>query len=99
MDDAPQAECDAPLEWLFAAVDGVGRAAVPLNMMILGNRLAQARPLPLPLPTAAPAPAALAVARDPSPSPFTRKLVRARVWPRPTSRGARWAPSPLPRWW
>ena len=54
MDDAPQAECDAPLEWLFAAVDGVGRAAVPLNMMILGNRLAQAHPLPLPLPTAAP---------------------------------------------
>jgi len=36
-----EAECDAPLEWLFAAVDGVGRAAVPLNMMILGNRLAQ----------------------------------------------------------
>eukprot|EP00668_Euglena_longa_P003639 GGOE01004259.1.p1 GENE.GGOE01004259.1~~GGOE01004259.1.p1 ORF type:complete len:373 (-),score=100.57 GGOE01004259.1:306-1424(-) len=32
---------DAPLQWLFNAIYTMGRAAVPLNMLILGSSLAQ----------------------------------------------------------
>lgn len=37
--DIDDMDDDAPLEWLFNALLQIGRAAVPLNMMLLGNRL------------------------------------------------------------
>eukprot|EP00667_Euglena_gracilis_P012266 EG_transcript_12571 len=39
--DMDERDNDAPLQWLFNAIYTMGRAAVPLNMLILGASLAQ----------------------------------------------------------